>query len=131
MTPCPIDYVIGRLPQEVSPTNRTFVLAREANYHPDGGQVVCPQTPGTPYVALLASHRVGDNIKLEDFVAFYCDGSFGIHIHPGTWHMPFYPCVDKTAFRNKQGRVHACIGVDTVTEFNRFLKVPLTPPTAA
>ena len=52
-------------------------MTREANYHPDGGQVFFPVTK-EPFVLLLA--LPGDDIKLEDFVAFYCDGSCGVQI---------------------------------------------------
>ena len=38
------DYVTGRLPSDVTPQRRTHVLTREANYHPDGGQVVYEST---------------------------------------------------------------------------------------
>ena len=64
-------YVSGRLPADVSPQNRTHVLAREANYHSDGGQIFYPCN-GDAFVALLAPS--GDDVKLEDFVAFYFDG---------------------------------------------------------
>ena len=67
----------GRLEKGADPHNRKFVLTREANYHPDGGQVFFPVTK-EPFVLLLA--LPGDDIKLEDFVAFYCDGSCGVQI---------------------------------------------------
>ena len=69
--------LLGRLEKGVDPHNRKFVLTREANYHPDGGQVFFPVTK-EPFVLLLA--LPGDDIKLEDFVAFYCDGSCGVQI---------------------------------------------------
>ena len=121
------DYTTGRLPPGVSTTNRTHVLVREANYHPDGGQVFFP-TNSAAFVLLLA--LPGDDIKLSDFVAFYCDGSFGVQIRPGIWHQPLYPIADEAVFRGKQGRVHACVAVDTVTEFGKYLKVPLKPEMA-
>jgi hypothetical protein len=100
------------------------VLVREANYHPDGGQVFWPRD-GTPFVALLA--LPGDDIRPEDFVAFHCDGSFGIQIFPGIWHQPVFPLTAQAVFDDKQGRVHACVAVDFVREFGCYLSVPLTP----
>ncbi len=100
----------------------SHILTHEANYHPDGGQVFAPRD-GAPFVALLA--KPGDDVTLEDFVAFYCDGSFGLHIDPGVWHQPVFPIDDRASFDNKQGRVHCCIAVDFVTEFGCYLEVPL------
>ena len=74
------NYVTGRLPSDVSAANRTHVLTREANYHPDGGQVFFPSR-GQAFVLLLAAP--GDDIKPEDFVAFYFDGSRGFQIKAG------------------------------------------------
>ncbi|XP_060587685.1 uncharacterized protein LOC132743176 [Ruditapes philippinarum] len=119
------DFITGRLPKHVSPADRTHVLVREANYHPDGGQVFYPKNKD-PFVALLA--LPGDDIKLEDFVAFYFDGTFGVQIHADIWHQPIYPIRDASVIRGKQGAVHACVAMDTVKEFGKFLLVPLKPP---
>lgn len=119
------DYVTGRLPKNVSPNNRTHVLAREANYHPDGGQVFFPKD-GDAFVALLA--LPGDDIKPENFVAFYFDGTFGVQIHADIWHQPVYPIGDEAVFLGKQGAVHACVVVDTAEEFGKYLLVPLSKP---
>lgn len=105
--------------------NRAFVLTHEANYHPDGGQVFFPHN-GEPFVALLALPN--DDIKPSDFVAFYCDGSHGIHINPGVWHQPVFPVNDRVTFDDKQGAVHACVYVNFLEEFKAYLKVPLLPP---
>ena len=107
-----------------SPADRTRILVREANYHPDGSQVFFPRN-NAPFVALLA--LPGDDIKPTDFVAFYCDGSFGINLHPGVWHQPVFPLHDEALFDDKQGKVHACIAVDFVAEFGTYLRVPLSP----
>ena len=120
-------YTVGRLPRGVSPANRTHVLAREANYHPDGGQVFFPKN-GEAFVMMLA--LPGDNVKLEDFVAFYVDGSFGVQIKAYVWHQPAFPIPDRTVLLGKQGKVHACAKVDTVEEFGVYLKVPLKPELA-
>jgi ureidoglycolate lyase len=104
------------------PADLSRIFTHEANYHPDGGQIFWPRD-GAPYVALLA--RPGDDVQPEDFVAFYCDGSFGIHIDPGVWHQPVFPLQATALFDDKQGRVHACIAVDFVSEFGCYLEVPL------
>ena len=100
----------------------TRIYTHEANYHPDGGQIFSP-LDGAAFVALLA--KPGDDITPDDFVAFYCDGSFGLHIDPGVWHQPVFPVDDRATFDNRQGRVHCCIAVDFVTEFGCYLEVPL------
>ena len=98
------------------------VLVREANYHPDSGQVFYPLN-AEPFIALLA--LPGDDVKPEDFVAFYCDGSFGIQIFPNIWHQPIFPLTAKASFIGKQGKVHACIACDFIREFGCYLSVPL------
>jgi len=91
------------------------LYTHEANYHPDGGQIFAPQNHA-PFVELLAPP--GDDVKPEDFVAFYCNGSFGIHIDPSVWHQPVFPLQERACFDNKQGRVHACSGaVTSATSF--------------
>lgn len=115
---CPPDQAT----EEPGPRNRTYVLTHEANYHPDGGQVFFSRN-NEPFVALLALPK--DDIKPEDFVAFYCPGNFGIHINAGVWHQPLFPISDRVTFDDKQGAVHACIRVDFVEEFGVYLKVPL------
>lgn len=104
------------------PGDASRIYTHEANYHPDGGQIFSP-CDGEAFVALLA--KPGDDITPKDFVAFYCDGSFGIHIDPGVWHQPVFPVGERANFDNKQGRVHCCIAVDFVTEFGCYLEVPL------
>ncbi|XP_033727206.1 uncharacterized protein LOC117321007 [Pecten maximus] len=116
------DFFICRLGKGVDPDHKTRVLVREANNHPDGSQCFFPKEK-LPFVALFA--LPGDDVKLEDFMAFYSDGSFGFHIRPNVWHQPMIPVSQKAVFRNKQGAVHACVGLDTVNEFGRFLSVPL------
>jgi hypothetical protein len=111
------------LPADVS---RVFVC--EANYHPDGGQLFFSRD-GLPFVALLA--QPGDDVRPEDFVAFYCDGRMGLNLHPGVWHQPVYPLAARAVFDNRQGRVHACISCDFVREFGVYLSVPLCAPHSA
>ena len=53
------------------------------NYHPDGGQLFFPKE-NKPFISPLA--LPGDNIQLNDFKAFYFNGSQGLYIHPNIWH---------------------------------------------
>lgn len=98
------------------------IYTHEANYHPDGGQVFMPRDRAA-FVALLA--KPGDDVRPDDFVAFYFDGSFGVHIDPGVWHQPVFPLAPAAVFDDKQGRVHACVSCDFVREFGVYLAVPL------
>ncbi len=111
--------------EEKQTVPRTRVLTHEANYHPDGGQIFFPRQ-GASFVALLA--LPGDDVKPEDFVAFFCPGDFGIHINAGVWHQPVYPLRDEAEFDDKQGAVHACVSVDFTKEFGCLLSVPLGSP---
>lgn len=106
----------------VEPEDTSFVYVREANYHPDGGQIFFP-TSGSPFIALLA--LPGDDIKPSDFKAFYFDGTRGVNINPSVWHQPVYPLQPKALFDDRQGKVHACVACDFVKEFRTYLKVPL------
>jgi hypothetical protein len=110
--------------ENATQVDRSRIYVREANYHPDGSQVFFPRNR-QPFVALLA--KPGDDITPNDFIAYYCDGSFGINLLPGVWHQPVFPLQDNVTFDDKQGRVHACIAVDFVVEFQCYLSVPLVP----
>jgi len=105
------------------PVDTSRIYTHEANYHPDGGQVFFPHDD-SPFVALLA--KPGDNVKPSDFVAFYFEGNVGIHIDPGVWHQPVFPLAPVATFDDKQGRVHACVAIDFVSEFGCYLEVPLS-----
>lgn len=111
--------------EESDCVDHSRILVREANYHPDGGQVFFPRD-AQPFVALLA--LPGDDISPDDFVAFYCDGAFGIHIDANVWHQPLFPVGEGIVFDDKQGRVHACVACDFVKEFGVYLSVPLREP---
>ena len=78
-----------------------------------------------PFVALLA--LPGDDVTPADFRAFYFDGSCGLQIYADIWHQAMYPLKDEAVFKNKQGAVFACVVVDTVTEFGKWMRVPLKP----
>jgi len=125
-----LNFVTGRLDK-----SRDHVLVRDANYHPDGGQVFFPPPGGRPYVLLLASADRGDDVRPEHFRAFHFDGSAGFQIAPGVWHnAPYFPRPTsggrgdemEMTFRNKQSSVYACVLTDVVREFGVYLKVPLT-----
>jgi len=111
--------------EQREPSDTSRVYTHEANYHPDGGQIFFPRE-GAAFVALLA--KPGDDVGPADFVAFYCDGSFGIHIDPGVWHQPVFPLGATAQFDNRQGRVHACVAIDFLREFGCYLEVPLLRP---
>lgn len=111
------DYITGRLVSSV-------ILTREANYHPDGGQVFWAPN-ACPFILLLA--RPGDNVTPSDFVGFYFDGTQSVQIWPDIWHQPVFPVGRERAdFMTKQGRVHGCVGVDFINEFGVWLGLDLT-----
>ncbi|XP_045180251.1 uncharacterized protein LOC123539639 [Mercenaria mercenaria] len=115
----------GSLSSNTHSLPRTHVLAWESTYHPDCGEVFFPKT-GDSFVVVLA--LPGDDLKLEDFVAFYCDGTFGIQTHPYVWHLGMFSTKDNVTFLGKQGLLHACVAVDILKEFGRLIYVPLTKP---
>lgn len=117
------DYITG-INYEVGDGNQVpkYILNREANYHPDGGQVFYPLEKA-PFILLLA--LPGDDVKPEDFIAFKFDGSCGAQIKPNIWHQPAYPLISRMDFMTKQGKVHGCVGVDTIDEFQKWLKIDL------
>lgn len=106
---------------------RKQTLVWRANYHPDGGQLVYPVN-GESFVVPLA--LPGDDVKPEQFKAFWCDGSAGLYIHPNVWHGPFIPHGDQAEFLDRQGRVHARVSVDFPKEFGCYLSIPLELPQA-
>ncbi len=124
-------YVLGwtREPEAASREDATVprsqVLLWHANYHPDGGQLFFPLDRG-PFVAPLA--LPGDEVRPEDFVGFYFDGSAGLYIHPGVWHEDMFPFADRARFFDRQGKVHARLSCDFKQEFGLYLSVPLAAP---
>jgi ureidoglycolate lyase len=121
-------YVLGWStdPQSASATEATVprerVLLWHLNYHPDGGQLFFPKQP-KPFVVPVA--LPGDDLKPENVVAFWCDGSQGLYIHPGIWHEGIFPVEDEQQFLDRQGRVHARVSCDIGEEFGVYLDVPL------
>ncbi|PHQ78181.1 MAG: ureidoglycolate hydrolase, partial [Coxiella sp. (in: Bacteria)] len=102
--------------------NVSTIYTREANYHPDGGQVFFSRDQ-QPFVLLLA--LPGDDITPQDFTDFYCDGALGVHINAGIWHQPPYAFNERMVFNDKQGKVHACVSFDSVKEFGVYMRVSL------
>lgn len=124
-------YLLGwnRLPplasEETADADRSRVLIWHANYHPDGGQCFFPRER-RPFVSPLA--LPGDDVRPENFVAFWFDGTQGLYIHPGVWHEAVFPAGERASFDDRQGRVHARISVNFVEEFGCYLSVPLAEP---
>jgi hypothetical protein len=98
------------------------VMLWHANYHPDGGQLFYPQDP-QPFVVPLA--LPGDDIKPEDFVSFWFDGSCGLYIHPNIWHEGVFTCRGTQRFFDRQGAVHARVSVDFPREFECLIETRL------
>ena len=122
------NYVLGWStdPQNASSDIRTCprekVLLWHMNYHPDGGQMFHP-LDNQPFV--IPAALPGDDLAPEKVVAFWCDGSKGLYIHPGIWHEGIFPVHDRQRFLDRQGRVHARVSCDVGQEFGIYLSVPL------
>ena len=106
------------------PEDRSRLLVDEVNYHDDGGQAFI--APGVPTVFLLAPP--GDDVTPSDFTAFYSDGTYGMNMDPGVWHTAPLPLAERATYDNKQGSIHATVGVWARKEWGLLLDVPLTPP---
>jgi len=124
-------YVLGWStdPQYASTETQTVardqVLLWHFNYHPDGGQLFFPLEK-KPFVVPVA--LAGDDLSTDRIIAFWCDGSQGLYIHPGVWHEGIFPVEDEQSFLDRQGRVHARISCDIGEEFGVYLSVPLKRP---
>ena len=126
------EYVLGWScnPVDASETGESKVdrvLLWHMNYHPDGGQLFFP-LDGRPFVVPAA--LPGDDLTLDRIVAFWCDGSQGLYIHPSIWHEGVFPTTREQSFRDKQGRVHARVSCNIAQEFGVFLNVPLIDTTS-
>ncbi len=117
----------GRAREEAAVESPPRVLLWHLNYHPDGGQLFYP-LDGRPFVVPVA--LPGDDIKPEDVIALWCDGSRGLYIHPSIWHEGVFPATRAQSFRDRQGRVHARVSCNVAQEFGVFLNVPLAAATA-
>ena len=122
------EYVLGWScdPQQASADQQTVdrdqVLLWHMNYHPDGGQLFFPLEK-EPFVVPVA--LPGDDLKPDNVVAFWCDGTRGLYIHPNIWHEGVFPAGDRLRFLDRQGRVHARVSCDIGKEFGVYLSVPL------
>ena len=122
-------YVLGWSADPQSASNeratvpRDKVLLWHMNYHPDGGQLFFPLDK-TPFVVPAA--LPGDDLTPDKVVAFWCDGTQGLYIHPNIWHEGIFPVADRQRFRDRQGAVHARVSCDLGEEFGVYLSVPLT-----
>ncbi|MFA9419370.1 MAG: ureidoglycolate lyase [Gammaproteobacteria bacterium] len=127
-------YVLGWStdPQVASSERQTVprdqVLLWHLNYHPDGGQMFYPMDK-KPFVVPVA--LPGDDLTPDKVIAFWCDGSKGLYIHPGIWHEGIFPVEDYQRFQDRQGRVHARVSCDIGEEFGVYLAVPLARPESA
>jgi len=122
------NYVLGWSvdPQQaqagVGSVPRDKVLLWHMNYHPDGGQLFFPLEK-QPFVVPVA--LAGDDLTPDKVVAFWCDGTKGLYIHPNIWHEGIFPAQDRQRFLDRQGRVHARVSCDIGQEFGVYLSVPL------
>ncbi|HEX8782036.1 MAG TPA: ureidoglycolate lyase [Steroidobacteraceae bacterium] len=107
----------------VKPRERALIW--RANYHPDGGQLFYP-LKGQSFVVPLA--LPGDDVTPGKFVSFWCDGRSALYLHPNVWHGAIVPLDDEAEFLDRQGRVHARVSVNFVTEFGCYLAAPLRRP---
>lgn len=126
-------YLFGwsNWPEEASSLTdrkRERALIWRANYHPDGGQLFHP-LDGQSFVVPLA--LPGDDVTPESFVSFWCDGRQALYLHPNVWHGALVPHADEARFLDRQGRVHARVSVNFVTEFGCYLGASLRPPSRA
>jgi len=121
-------YVLGWSvdPQQAASDRQTGprdrVLLWHMNYHPDGGQLFFPLDK-QPFVVPVAPP--GDDLTPDKIIAFWCDGTRGLYIHPNIWHDGIFPVEDKQRFLDRQGKVHARVSCDIGEEFGVYLSVPL------
>ncbi len=108
---------------EKQTVSREKVLLWHMNYHPDGGQLFYP-LDRQPFV--IPAALPGDDLTPDKVVAFWCDGTRGLYIHPNIWHEGIFPVEDRQRFLDRQGRVHARVSCDIGEEFGVYLSVPLT-----
>ncbi|WP_291726809.1 ureidoglycolate lyase [Leisingera sp. F5] len=122
------NYVLGwsadpqtaQTAEQTAPRDR--VLLWHMNYHPDGGQMFFP-LENKPFIVPTA--LPGDDLTPEKVVAFWCDGSKGLYIHPNIWHEGIFPVENNQRFRDRQGKVHARVSCDVGKEFGVYLSCPL------
>jgi len=107
--------------EDRQPVDRTRLLVDEVNYHDDGGQAFI--APGVPTVFLLAPP--GDDVTPDQFRAIYSDGTYGMNMHPGVWHTAPLCLTEHATYDNRQGSIHATVGLWARDEWGLLLDVPL------
>ena len=104
-------------------TSSKYVLVNWLSAHLDAGEAFIAKN-GEPGIFLLAPPK--EDVKPEDFVAFYSDGSCGISMHPGVWHTtPLSLSEQEVVYKRKQGSIYATIDCFLSKEHNTWLKIPL------
>ena len=107
-------------------SNSKYLLVNWLSAHLDAGEAFMPKN-GEPSIFLLAPPK--EDVKPEDFVALYSDGSCGISIHPGVWHTnPLSLSEKEVVYQRKQGSIYATTDCVLTKEHNTWLKVPLGQP---
>ncbi len=106
-------------------SNSKYVLVNWLSAHLDGGEAFIPKN-GEPSIFLVAPPK--EDVKPEDFLALYSDGSCGISMHPGVWHTaPLSLSEREVIYKRKQGSIYATIDCLLLKEQNTWLKIPLCP----
>ncbi len=90
---------------------------------PDGFEIEIVRWPAQGWRPV--DEGTGDDLPPGKVIAFWCDGSRGLHIHPNVWHEGIFPVEDSQRFLDRQGRVHARGSCDIGAEFGVYLSVPL------
>lgn len=121
------NYILGysTAPEEASENNSNTperILLWHANYHPDGGQLFYP-IDNRPFLVPVA--LPGDDVRPENFICFWCDGSQGLYIHADIWHEGVFAINGSQHFLDRQGAVHARVSVDFAREFGCLLEISL------
>ncbi|NEP07890.1 MAG: hypothetical protein F6K25_23310 [Okeania sp. SIO2G4] len=94
--------------------------------HLDAGEALISKN-GEPSIFLVAPPK--EDVKAEDFVALYSDGSKGISMKSGVWHTTPIPLSEQeVVYKRKQGSIYATIDCLLLKEQNTYLKIPLRQP---
>ncbi len=107
-------------------SNSQYALVHWLSAHLDAGEAFIPKN-GEPSIFLVAPAK--EDVRPEDFVAFYSDGSCGIYMHPGVWHTnPLTLSGQEVIYERKQGSIYATVDCVLAKECNTWLKIPLREP---
>uniref|UniRef100_A0A914V413 Uncharacterized protein n=1 Tax=Plectus sambesii TaxID=2011161 RepID=A0A914V413_9BILA len=72
------------------------IWAMEANNHPDSDQIFWP-LDGQPMIVVLSKHADEATVDPRTFAAFYLDGTKGINVLAGVYHLVAFPVASKSA----------------------------------